>query len=118
MGIQVNAQLEDSEYLNAVQKYTFSKTFLKNSALNSFRTNCKSYNLYIICRFSLILFENFFSIWRLVPEWIFSLTPKGKEYKKNLKIIHDFTSKVVPLFTVEQYRPIFFKFYPFIHADR
>ena len=27
MGIQVNAQLEDSEYLNAVQKYTFSKTF-------------------------------------------------------------------------------------------
>ena len=26
MGIQVNAQLEDSEYLNAVQKYTFSKT--------------------------------------------------------------------------------------------
>nr|CAH0104471.1 unnamed protein product [Daphnia galeata] len=65
MGIQVNAQLEDSEYLNAVQK------------------------------FSLILFENFFSIWRLVPEWIFFLTPKGKEYKKNLKIIHDFTSKVI-----------------------
>jgi hypothetical protein len=31
MGIQVNAQLEDSEYLNAVQKYTpFLKHFLKN----------------------------------------------------------------------------------------
>lgn len=34
------------------------------------------------------------SIWRLLPDWMYFLSAKGKEYKKHLKVIHDFTSKV------------------------
>jgi hypothetical protein len=79
MGIQVNAQLEDSEYLNAVQKYIFRAHFNQRSIFFPYKLTEKI-NKYNSCRFSLILFENFFSIWRLVPEWIFFLTAKGKEY--------------------------------------
>ncbi|KAI9556694.1 hypothetical protein GHT06_016485 [Daphnia sinensis] len=55
MGIQVNAQQQDSEYLYAY----------------------------------------FVSIWSLLPRWMYFMTKKGKEYQKYLKIIHDFTSKVI-----------------------
>lgn len=65
MGIKVNAQQQDSEYLYAVQ------------------------------RFSTVLFEYFISIWSLLPRWMYFMTKKGKEYQKYLKIIHDFTSKVI-----------------------
>uniref|UniRef100_A0A0N8BX03 Cytochrome p450 n=1 Tax=Daphnia magna TaxID=35525 RepID=A0A0N8BX03_9CRUS len=65
MGIQVNAQLEDTQYIISVQ------------------------------RFSFLIFEKFMSIWRLLPDWMYFLSAKGKEYKKHLKVIHDFTSKVI-----------------------
>ncbi len=45
-------------------------------------------------RFSLILVDKFLSVWRMVPDWVFFLTAQGKEYKKHLKVIHEFTSKV------------------------
>ncbi|EFX81320.1 hypothetical protein DAPPUDRAFT_50258 [Daphnia pulex] len=65
MGIQINSQLENSEYPkeheypNAVHRFYFT------------------------------------SIWRFLPQWIYFMTKHGKEYQKCLKIIHDFTSKVL-----------------------
>ncbi|XP_046438964.1 cytochrome P450 4C1-like isoform X4 [Daphnia pulex] len=71
MGIQINSQLENSEYPkeheypNAVHRYT------------------------------MVLFEYFNSIWSFFPQRIYFMTKHGKEYQKCLKIIHDFTSKVI-----------------------
>ncbi|XP_046636789.1 cytochrome P450 4C1-like isoform X1 [Daphnia pulicaria] len=65
MGIQVNAQLEDSEYIRNVQ------------------------------RISEIVVERFFSFGHFMPDWMYECTTSGREHKKILKQIHDFTSKVI-----------------------
>ncbi|XP_046438966.1 cytochrome P450 4C1-like isoform X6 [Daphnia pulex] len=65
MGVKINAQIEDSEYIYAVQRY------------------------------SMVLLEYFTSIWSFLPQRIYFMTKHGKEYQKCLKIIHGFTSKVI-----------------------
>ncbi|XP_046449677.1 LOW QUALITY PROTEIN: cytochrome P450 4C1-like [Daphnia pulex] len=65
MGIKINAQLEDSEYIRNVHKI------------------------------SEIVVERFFSFGHFLPDWMYHLTPKGREHMKLLKQIHGFTSKVI-----------------------
>jgi hypothetical protein len=43
----------------------------------------------------MVLLEYFTSIWSFLPQRIYFMTKHGKEYQKCLKIIHDFTSKVL-----------------------
>ncbi|XP_046636792.1 cytochrome P450 4C1-like isoform X1 [Daphnia pulicaria] len=65
MGITVNAQLEDSEYIRNVH------------------------------RISEIVIERFLSGKSMFPDWLYHLTPSGREHKKILKQMHGFTSKVI-----------------------
>lgn len=66
MGIQVNAQLEDSDYIKGVQ------------------------------RISEVLLERFFSFGLLLlPDWLYYLTPLGREHAKLIKQMHDFTTRVI-----------------------
>ncbi|EFX88054.1 hypothetical protein DAPPUDRAFT_311593 [Daphnia pulex] len=65
MGITVNAQLEDSEYIRNVH------------------------------RISEIVIDRFLSGKGMFPDWLYHLTPSGREHKKILKQMHDFTSKVI-----------------------
>ncbi|KAI9562774.1 hypothetical protein GHT06_010229 [Daphnia sinensis] len=65
MGIKINAQLEDTEYIRNVH------------------------------RISEIVVERFFSFGHFLPDWAYRCTPKGREHFKILKQIHDFTSQVI-----------------------
>ncbi|XP_046636795.1 cytochrome P450 4C1-like isoform X4 [Daphnia pulicaria] len=65
MGIQINAQLQDSEYIRNVH------------------------------RISEIVIERFLSGKGMLPDWLYNLTQSGREQNKILKQMHDFTSKVI-----------------------
>lgn len=65
MGIKINAQLEDTEYIRNVH------------------------------RISEIVVERFFSFGHFLPDWAYHCTSKGREHFKILKQIHGFTSKVI-----------------------
>ena len=63
MGIHFNAQLEDSEYVKAIDRITQ------------------------------IVVERFKQPW-LISDAVFALSPLGREQKRLLKTVHDFTDLV------------------------
>nr|QST15013.1 CYP4AN-like protein [Diaphanosoma celebensis] len=65
MGIQVNAQLGDSEYITAVKDI------------------------------SGLLLDRFMSLWRMAPDWLYYLSPRGRQFRRCLSLIHQFTVKVI-----------------------
>jgi hypothetical protein len=91
MGIQVNAQLEDSEYIRNVQRCI--QNVQSNSMLPSAVSIIPFYPAFY--RISEIVVERFFSFGHFMPDWMYECTTSGREHKKILKQIHDFTSKVL-----------------------
>jgi hypothetical protein len=89
MGIQVNAQLEDSEYIKGVQR--FQTNYIKKiTFFIQFKCVC-----FKKCRISEVLLERFFSFGSLLlPDWLYYLTPLGREHAKLITQMHDFTTKV------------------------
>ncbi|XP_045033385.1 cytochrome P450 4C1 [Daphnia magna] len=65
MGIKINAQLEDTQYIRDVH------------------------------RISEIVVERFFSSSNFLPDWLYHWTPHGREHTKILERLHGFTSKVI-----------------------
>ena len=86
MGIEVNAQTSDSDYLQAVNRYILQLYFM--IFLSQFFINQ-------LFRIAEILSTAAFSPWQFLPDFVYRLlSSEGKEYFHCLNVIQDFITKV------------------------
>ena len=87
MNTEVHSQTQVCNYATSLYKWTIS---IYEWWFYSFKSNKFIYN-----RLSRIIVERFTKPW-LVNDFLFNLTPTGREQKQALNVVHSFTDNVGP----------------------